>query len=119
MPTGRPLGDLVERRVLIEAAHMHGPFDGLTPAVEGEAAVGPRDRQDAEIEAGGIAAIDLDLALASGLALQERREVHEGKAHRAFHLVGVGPGEKDGRAMGVDAPDGLGYAMSRRIGEKR
>ena len=107
------LGDLVERRVLVEAAHMRRPFHDFAGAADRQARALARDGHDVEIDARRVFAVDLDLRLAGGAALFQRREIEERQADRAPDLVDVVAGEKDDRALGVDPLHRSGEAVCR------
>jgi hypothetical protein len=97
---------VVERCILVEAAHLHRPFDGRAVAAEREPAVWPaRDRQHAAINVGRERTVDLKLRLAGMLALVEGRIVQERKAHGAFDLERAVAGKKDRGGMGIDPLD--------------
>ena len=112
------LGDEVERHGLVEAPHVHGPFDDLAVAAEMEAAVAADDRHGAEIEVGREMAVDRHFRLADGAALLQARLVEEGEMHRPLHLVDIRPGEEDDGGMGADAADRPGKPVGRRVGEE-
>ncbi|SEF12137.1 hypothetical protein SAMN05444161_8695 [Rhizobiales bacterium GAS191] len=58
----------VERRILVEATHMDGPFNSRAFATKLEPRPGTSDRDKAEIDAGCIVAVDFELTLAGELA---------------------------------------------------
>ncbi len=62
-------------------------------------------------------AVDRKLRLAGGLALLERGEIEEGKAHRALDLERAPTGEEDRGGVGVDARHRLA-AVGRRVGQE-
>ena len=96
----------IERRVLVEPAHLHRPLDRLAAPVDCELAVRlTRDRHDPAIDFGGEGAIDLELGLARRLASLQRRIVEERKAHRALDLEGALPRQEHRGRVGVEAPD--------------
>ncbi len=111
-------GDAIERRVLVEAAHMRDPFDRFARAAEAQGRTLADDRQRVEIDPRRILPVDLDFGLAGLAALFERREIHERKLDRALDLIDVGAGEEDDRARGVDALDRLAEAMGPGIGKE-
>ena len=111
------LGEPIECLRLVEAAHLHRPFHRLAVAIEREAIALPRDRNDAKVDLGRVAAVDRDLVRAHGLSLLEGGEIEEGKAHGALDLVHPLAGEEGHRRMGVDPLD-LVSAMRRRIAQE-
>ena len=113
-----PLGDPVERRILVEAPHMAGPLDDLAVSAEPEAAGRHDDRQRAEIDAGRVLPVDRDLRLAGFAPLFEGREIHEREPDRPLDLVDVPPCQEDDRARGVDPADRLAQAECGFVGEE-
>src|SRR5690606_39219527 len=72
---------------LSEPAHPHRPFHRLPFAIESEPAVTFSGYGNAaEINLWRPSAVDLDLALANGAPLLQRRQIHVGKAHGALNL---------------------------------
>ena len=109
----------IERRVLVEAAHLDRPFDRLAVAAERETAVRlARDRDDAAIDLRRERLVDLKLGLARGLALRGGRIVEKRKLDRALDLVDALAGEEHRGRMGVDPPH-LRAAMGRGIAQQR
>ena len=99
------IGDVIERAVLVEPHHVDRPFDRLAVAADREPAVAlARDGDDAAIKFRRQRPVDLDLGLARGFALGERRIIEKRKAHRALDLQRAVAGEKHRRRVGVDAP---------------
>jgi hypothetical protein len=105
----------VEGRAFIEATEMDGPFDDWTLSVKAVACIVERDGDNAEVQARRVGSIDDDLGFAGGMALFKCREVHEGKMDRAFDLVDIWAGKKNGSAMSIDARDGFAQTMCPRI----
>ena len=125
---GKPIGErvvdalvvrqMIERAVLVEAAHLHRPFDRLAGAVEFQAPVShARDWQHAAIELRGERPVDLQFRQAGGMAFGQCRIVEEWEPYRALDLERAIPRQEHDRCVGVDAPD-LPSAMGRRIGKK-
>jgi hypothetical protein len=112
------IGQMIQRRILIEPAHMHRPLDDFSFASQLQVLPVASNRDHAAIEEGRFVPIDRDLGLTRRAAPLERGEIHEGKANRAFYLVHVRSGEKDGGAMRVDARDRLSQAVSPRVLQK-
>jgi hypothetical protein len=56
--------NVIKRRTLVEAAHVHRPLDYLAVASERQCRSGPCDRFCAEIDSGSAWPVDLDLGLA-------------------------------------------------------
>ena len=112
--------DAAQQRRLVEAAHVHRPFDDLAVAAERERAVGRAgDRHAAEIDLGREPTVDLHLARAGRPALLERGEVHVGKANRALDLPGVLAGEEHQVAVRLQAIDLRHVGVGRRVGQER
>ena len=113
------LGEMVQRLGLVEAAHFDRPLDDLAVTADREPPVRrARDRDHAAVDLRRIAPVDLDLGLAGGLALVERRKIEEREFYRALDLECSLAGEKHRRRMGIEALD-LRTAMGRQIGEQR
>ena len=112
------VGYAIERRVLVEAAHVRDPFDRLARAADRERLAIAHDRQRVEIDPRRILPVDRDFGLAGEAALFERREVHEREPDRAFDLVDRRAGEEDDRARGVDALHRLVEAVRPGVGKK-
>ena len=111
------LGQMVERLGLVEAAHLHRPFDRLAAAADGKAAGPARDRHHAAIDRRRERAVDLDLGLAGRFALLQRGIIEERKTHRALDLERALAGKEYRGRMGVDARDRRA-AVGRRSGQK-
>ena len=112
------IGQMVERGLLVEAAHLDRPFHRRAVAVEREPSVRRAgDRHHAQIDVRRKSPVDLELGLAGALALLEGRIIQERKAHRALDLEGAVAGEKHRGGMGVDALDRCAV-MGRRVGEQ-
>ncbi len=85
---------------LSEPAHPHRPFHRLPFAIECEPAVTFSGYGNAaEINLRRPLAIDLDLALAHGVPLLQRRQIHVGKAHGTLDFPGLIAREKHDRAV--------------------
>ena len=113
------VGQPVERRLLVEAAHLDRPFDRRAGTVQREPAVRPaRDRHHATVDLGSEWPVDLELRLAGLFAAIERRVIQEREAHGMLDLERAGAGEKHRGGMGIDALDRLS-AMRRGVGEQR
>ena len=109
---------------------MHRPFDDFAVfAAKMQASRVAPHRHGAEIKLRRIAAVDGNFVFTGRAALFEAREIHEGKANGALHLMDLGAGEKNHGAMRVDALDphravfpatvGLSRkSIACRIGEK-
>jgi hypothetical protein len=76
------------------------------------------DRQHAQIDIGCEKAVDLQLRVAGGLALFQRRIIEERELHRALDLHHPLACEEHRRAMRVDACH-LRAAMRGGIGQER
>ena len=113
-----PLGDPVERRRLVEPAHVHDPFDDFARTPDRERRAVANDRQRLEIDARRVVAIDGDLGFASRPPPVERREIHERKPDRPLDLIDVGAGKKHYRVGGVRAPDPAAQPVRARVGEE-
>ncbi len=75
--------DTVERLAVVEPRQFDRPFDGSAGAVDFEGAIGiTRDGDNAPVELGGVADVDLQFFLAGTLALFQRRIVEERQAAR-------------------------------------
>ena len=112
------VGYAIERRVLVEAAHVGDPFDRLAGAADRERLAIAHDRQRVEMISRRILPVDCDFGLAGLTALLERREIHEREPDRALDLVNLGAGEEDDRACGVDALHRLVEAVRPGVGKK-
>ena len=113
------IGQMVERRGLVEAPHLDRPFDRRAVPGECQPAVRlARDRDHAAIEFGRVSPVDLKLGLAGGLALRHGGIVEERKLDRALDLVGALAREEDRSRMRIDAPYRLA-AMRRGIAQQR
>ena len=106
----------IERLLLVEPRHFDRPFDGSTRAVDFEGAIGiARDGDNAPVELGGVAGIDLQLLLAGALALLQRRIVEKRQAHGPLDLQCPVAAEKNHRGMGVDPLAALGRTEAGTI----
>ena len=111
-------GEMIERALLVETAHLDRPFDGGPGAGDREPAVGfASDRLDAAVDFRRVRGVDGELGFARLLALVERRIIEEGKAHRALDFEGAIAGEKHRRRVRIDAVDLL-VAVGRGIAQK-
>ena len=110
--------DNIERLLLVEPCHFNRPFDGSTRAVDFEGAVGiARDGDNAPVEFGGIAGVDLQFFLAGTSALLQRRIVEKRQAHSPLDLqCPIGP-EKNHRSMGIDPLAAAGRTEAGAIEE--
>ena len=110
------LGEVVERRPLVEARHFDCIFDRRARPIDMQRAiVVSRDRHHALIDLRCERPVDPDLVVAGGFALLQRRIVQEGKTDGALDLERAGAFQEDGRRMGVDAVHGR---MHVRVSEK-
>src|SRR6516165_8293172 len=95
------LGELVEQRRLIEAAHHHDPIEHATLGTKADLSIrSAGQRSDLQIKLWCRAAIEHELGLAGYPALFRGREVKVRKFYRAFELVTAVAGEKNQRHMG-------------------
>ena len=95
--------DTVERLAVVEPGHFDRPFGRRARAVDLEHAVGiARDGNDAPIEFGRVAEIDLELFLAGLLALFQRRIIEERQAAGPLDLQHAITTEKNHRGMSID-----------------
>ena len=109
----------VERRLLVEAAHLDRPFDRRAGAVEREPAVRrARDRHHAQIDLGRERPVDLELGLAGALALIEGRIIQEREAHGTLDLERAVPARNTEAAWVSMRSTGCS-AMGRGVGEQR
>ena len=108
----------IERGVFVEPAQVHRTFYSEAVAAKAEVATVTRNRHDIETNIGRVAPVDRDLRVAGSMPLRERREIHEGEVDGALDLVNIWPGQKYGRAVGVDADDGLAPLIGRGILEE-
>ena len=95
--------DAVERLAVVEPRHLDRPFGRRSPAVDFEGAVGlTRNGDDAPVELGGVAGIDLQLFLTGPLAFFQCRIVEERQAAGPLDLQNPIGAKKNHRGMGVD-----------------
>src|SRR5690606_25765865 len=96
-----PLRDAAQHVRLWEPAHAHGPFHRLPVTAEGEPAIMLAcDRNAAEVDLRRPGAVDLDLALAHGAPLFQRRQIHIRKTHGPLDLPRLVAGEEYERPVG-------------------
>src|SRR5271165_158628 len=82
------LGELIEERRLIEAAHHHDPIDHATFGTKADPSIRRAgQRSDLQIKRRRRAAVERELGLAGYPALFRGREVKVRKFYRAFELV--------------------------------
>ena len=99
-------GHAVEQGFLVEPAHFDQPFDRFAVPVQMKDAVfSPGDRDNAEIERRGGAAVRIDLGLAEGAAARQCAVVEIFELHGTLHLVDAVPGQEDNRNMRIDPLD--------------
>lgn len=63
---------MIERLALVEAGHLHGPFDDRPVSTDFQAAAAVRDRDHAAVDFRRVGKVDRKLLLAGLLALLER-----------------------------------------------
>jgi hypothetical protein len=104
---------------LLEAAHVHRPFDDLAAASELKpAAMGTRYWDAFQVDVRGKPAVHLELAHAGNTALLEGREVQIGKANRPLDLPGFGASQKDQADVSLTPLHATVQRIRRRIGQE-
>src|SRR5262245_32139279 len=113
------VGDRAEQRRLIEPAHVHGPFDGVSIAAEDEPTGGrAHDGYTAKVEVRLEPAVDLHFTKACGVPLLERGEIHIGKPHRALDLPSLAPRQKHEVPVRFEALDAVHSRIRIGIGQE-
>ena len=94
----------VEQPRLVELAHLHGVFHGLTGAPEHRGLRCAGEGDDVQVQRGREPPVQTQLLPAAMGALVERAEVEEAEIERLLDLVGVVAGEKDPGDVGLHQP---------------
>ena len=113
------LRQVVQGLGFVEAVHLHRPFDRLAGPANHQSAIGLAGyRHGTPIDFRRKGPVDLDLGLASRLALRERGEIEKWKAHRTLHLEGSLASEEHRGRVRIDAFDCV-PAVGGGIAEER
>src|SRR6516225_524233 len=100
------LGELVEQRRLIEAAHHHDPIDDATLGTKTDLSIrSVGQRSDLQIKLRRRASVEHELGLARYPALFRGREVKVRKFYCKFEFVSAVAGKKNQRHMSFDDVD--------------
>jgi hypothetical protein len=90
---------------VVEPPHVHSPLDDLALAFEGQASVRAAQRDDAEVDLWGEAAVEFDLPFAGGLAQLQRGEIEEPQLDRLLDLEDLVLCEQNPGDVGLDEVD--------------
>jgi hypothetical protein len=108
---------VAEQRGLLEAAHVHRPFDDLAAASELKpAAMGTRYWDAFQVDVRGKPAVHLELAHAGNTAFLKRGEVQISKANRSFDLPGFGSSQKNQADVSLTPLHAIFQRKGGRIG---
>ncbi|HUN25752.1 MAG TPA: hypothetical protein VMU67_05535 [Steroidobacteraceae bacterium] len=112
---------MVEHPMAGQAAHLHQPVHGRPTAAERKSPVTRSAQGDhAQIDTGGEAPIQSQLAAASTLATRERAVVHPALTGGLLELVGVGTRQEHPREVSLDNSEPPGVArIVARIAQER
>ena len=100
-------GERIERRVVVEAAHMHQPVDDRALAAQPQrAAGGTRHRNHAEVNLRCERAVHSQFGQCRGVAFLNSGEVEIRVAHRPLQLECIAARQKHDGGVGVEALDG-------------